>query len=57
MLEPLGITLLEPPAGPPTDWVNGLDENCADGNEPIEIFEVTMEVPADAAAPIYGFVV
>jgi len=57
MLEPSGITLLEPPAGPPTESVNGLAENCEDGNEPMETFEETMDVPADEAAPIYGFLV
>jgi len=56
MVEPLGMTLLCV-GFPFREAVNGADENCAAGNEPMETFDVTMEVPADVAAPTYGFFV
>ena len=57
MVEPLGMTLLEPLVGTIRESLKGVDENCAAGNEPMETFDETMEVPADVAAPTYGFFV
>jgi hypothetical protein len=51
------MTLLDRSVGTLAESRKGADENCAAGNEPMETFDVTMEVPADVAAPTYGFFV